>query len=80
MQSAAGPQGLGLGTVLTTLHRRHEDDIKELLGIPENVETATLIPMGYPAEGKRFRVSRRKRLEKVTFYDRWGWEHRQPWL
>ena len=65
-------QGLGLGTVLTTLHRRHEDEIKELLGIPENVETAALIPVGYPAEGERFGGSRRKPVEEVTFYDRWG--------
>ena len=65
-------QGLGLGTVLTTLHRRHEDEIKELLGIPKNVETAALIPVGYPAEGERFGGSRRKAVEEVTFYDRWG--------
>ncbi len=65
-------RGLGLGTVLTTLHRRHEDEIKELLGIPGNVETVALIPVGYPAEGERFGGSRRRPVEEVSFYERWG--------
>ncbi len=65
-------RALGLGTVLTTLHRSHEDEVKELLGIPESVETVALIPLGYPAEGEHFGGSRRKPVEEVTFYDRWG--------
>ena len=65
-------RALGLGTVLTTLHTHREQDVKELLGIPDSVETAALIPMGYPAEGQRFGGSRRKPVEEVTFYDRWG--------
>ena len=65
-------RGLGLGTVLTTMHRRHENEIKEFLGIPENVITTALIPVGYPGEGQRFGGSRRKPLEEVTSYDRWG--------
>jgi len=40
---------LGLGTRLITLHRIYERELKELLGIPERVETAALIPLGYPA-------------------------------
>ena len=65
-------RALGLGTVLTTLHRSHEEEVKELLGIPESVETAALIPLGYPAEGEHFGGSRRQPVEEVTFYDRWG--------
>lgn len=65
-------RALGLGTVLTTLHTLHERDIKEFLGIPDHVETAALIPIGYPAEGERFGGSKRKALEKVVSYDRWG--------
>ena len=65
-------RGLGLGTVLTTLHRQHEEEIKQFLGIPENVETVALIPVGYPAEGEHFGGSRRKPVEEVTFYERWG--------
>lgn len=65
-------RALGLGTVLTTLHRRHEEDVKRLLGIPDSIETAALIPVGYPAEGEHFGGSRRRPVEEVTFYDRWG--------
>ncbi len=42
-------RGLGLGSVLTTRHTRYETDIKQLLGIPADVETAVLLPIGYPA-------------------------------
>jgi nitroreductase len=44
-------RALGLGTVLTTLHTQYEREIKALLHIPDAVETAALIPVGYPAEG-----------------------------
>ena len=65
-------RGLGLGTVLTTLHRHHEDEIEQLLGIPDNVETVALIPVGYPADGEHFGGSRRRPVEEVTFHERWG--------
>ena len=65
-------RGLGLGTMLTTMHRRYEKEIKELLGIPESVVTAALIPMGYPGKGQQFGGSKRKSLDEVIFYDRWG--------
>ncbi|MEE9278031.1 MAG: nitroreductase family protein, partial [Dehalococcoidia bacterium] len=41
-------RALGVGSVLTTLHIRRESDVKALLGIPDDVETCALIPMGYP--------------------------------
>ena len=65
-------RALGLGTVLTTIHRKHELEIKQLLGIPANVETVALIPLGYPAEGERFGGGKRKPVDEVTSYDRWG--------
>ena len=81
-------RSLGLGTVLTTLHTLHEHEIKDLLGIPDHVDTAALIPLGYPAEGERFGPttvetppslilrrrsgSRRRHVEEVTFFERWG--------
>ena len=65
-------RALGLGTALTTLHRRHEDEVRQLLGIPDNVETAALIPVGYPGEGEHFGGSRRKPVSEVTYHDRWG--------
>ncbi len=65
-------RALGLGTVLTTNHMRFEQEVKAFLGIPEDVDTAALIPIGYPVEGVRFGGSRRKPLTEVVFYDRWG--------
>lgn len=65
-------RALGLGTALTTLHTRYEDEIKALLGIPDDVETAALIPLGYPGEGEHFGGSRRRPASEVTHYERWG--------
>ncbi len=63
-------RALGLGTTLTTLHKLHERDVKELLGIPENVETMALIPIGIP-RGK-FGTPSRMPAEKVVFWDSWS--------
>jgi len=65
-------RALGLGTVLTTLHTQYEREIKALLHIPETVETAALIPVGYPAEGSHFGRARRRPLSEVVFHERWG--------
>ena len=65
-------RGLGLGTVITTVHKRYESEIKELLGIPENVETAALVPLGYPSDESLFGGSGRRPVEEVAYQDRWG--------
>jgi len=63
-------RAFGLGTVLTTIHRHREPQIKEILGIPEHVNTWALIPMGYPV--KNFGPLTRKAPAEVSFRDRWG--------
>jgi nitroreductase len=60
----------GLGTTLTTLHKLHEDEVKSLLGIPDDVETMALIPVGWP-RGK-FGTPSRLPVEKVVYWDGWG--------
>jgi nitroreductase len=62
-------RGLQLGAALTTLHKMHEDDVKALLGIPENVETAALIPIGWP-KGKYGPAARRP-VEDVMHFEKW---------
>ena len=57
-------RGLGLGTRLTTTHLRREAEIKELLGIPEHVETVALTPLGYPRG--RFGPADRRPAAEVT--------------
>ena len=66
-------RALGLGTTLTTLHKMHEQDVKTLLGIPDDVETMALIPIGWP-KGNFGRPSRLP-VEKVVYWDAWGATH-----
>lgn len=63
----------GIGTVLTTLHRARQEELRQLLGIPAEVEVVTLLPLGYPAEP--FRPLRRPPVRAFTFRDRWD----EPW-
>ncbi|MBI4242017.1 MAG: nitroreductase family protein [Candidatus Rokubacteria bacterium] len=68
-------RGLGIGSTLTTIHRFRDGQVKELLGVPAGVETAALIPLGYPF-GK-FGRPPRKPVSEVTYFDRWG--RPPPW-
>jgi nitroreductase len=63
-------RALGLGSCLTTLHRRREAAIKALLGIPAEVDTYALIPLGWPA--RPFGRLGRRPVAEVTYYDHWG--------
>jgi nitroreductase len=47
-------RGLGLGTVLTFLHTLKEDEIKQVLGLPPEIRTYVMLPIGYPID--RFRA------------------------
>ena len=63
-------RALGLGTRLTTTHTQREHEIKQLLGLPNYVETVALTPLGYP-RGSFGPTSRRPAAE-VTSWNRWG--------
>ncbi|MCC6764704.1 MAG: nitroreductase family protein [Deltaproteobacteria bacterium] len=60
----------GLGATLTTLHLHYEDAIKERLGIPAEIETVALLPIGWPVG--RFGPVARASVETLTYWDRWG--------
>jgi nitroreductase len=62
-------RALGLGTTLTTLHRTHDAEVKELLGIPEKYDAVAMIPLGWPLG--RFGSGPRRPVEEVTFWDSW---------
>ena len=66
-------RALGLGTVLTTNHIRVEGELKALLGIPGDVATFALMPIGWPLQN--FGPLTRKPVREVAFTDRWG----DPW-
>lgn len=63
--------GLGVGSVITTFLQNHEDEVRALLGIPNDYQTACAVPMGYPSGEETFGGARRKPLDEVVHYDRW---------
>jgi len=63
-------RALGLGTLITTNHLRFENEAKAVLGLPDDVATYALMPIGWP-EG-RFGPLTRRPLSEVAFSDRWG--------
>ena len=63
-------RALGLAATLTTVYRTHEDDVRQLLALPDEVETMALIPIGWPV-GK-FGPTTRIPADIVTYWDRWG--------
>ncbi len=71
-------RGLGLGTVITTNHLLFEDDVRAVLGIPSDVFTFALMPIGFPIG--RYGPLSRKPVHQVAFADTWGanWPHSQP--
>lgn len=64
-------RGLGIGSVLTTMGLAHEDKIKELLGVPDNVDLMATLPLGYP-DKERYGSTTRRPVSEVTHWNRWG--------
>jgi len=63
-------RAFGIGSVLTTTHYFFEDDLKQKVGVPNDMEIAALLPMGYP-RGKLGKNTRRP-VDEVLYWDRWG--------
>ncbi len=61
----------GLGSSWTTLHLRYEKEIAELLGIPDNVTQAALLPVAYYS-GDDFQPAKRADPKTFTYWDSWG--------
>jgi nitroreductase len=62
-----------LGTAWTTLHLAYEREAGELLGIPDTVTQAALIPVAYYT-GDTFKPGTRKPADAVTYWN--GWKQR----
>ena len=63
----------GLGTALTTVLCAVEPKVKELLSIPDNIATAALIALGYPAKGFPKKLAQsRKPVTEIAFADTYG--------
>jgi nitroreductase len=63
-------RALGLGATLTTLYLQFEKEAEAALGLPSNVHSYALLPIGYPIG--RFGPVRRVPLADVVYEDRWG--------
>ena len=66
-------RAFGLGTVLTTIHAFFEEEVREILKLPSDVQTYALMPIGYP-QGHHYPV-KRKAVHEVACLDRFG----NPW-
>lgn len=66
-------RAFGLGTVLTTIHAFYEDEARQILNLPPDVQSYALMPVGYP-RGKHGPISR-KPVAEVACLDSYG----KPW-
>jgi nitroreductase len=66
-------RALGLATTITTNHIRCEDEVKAVLGVPDDVATFALMPIGYPLD--KFGPVTRRPVSEVAHADRWA----DPW-
>jgi nitroreductase len=61
----------GLGAAWTTLHLAYEAEVAELLGIPETMTQAALLPVAYYT-GDDFKPGKRVPARELTYWDGWG--------
>jgi nitroreductase len=63
-------RALGLGATLTTLYLNFEKEVEAALGLPTDMHSYAILPIGYPMG--RFGPVRRVPLADVVYEDRWG--------
>jgi nitroreductase len=61
----------GLGSAWTSLHIMHEGEVARLLGIPDTVTQAALLPVAYFSGGS-FKPAKRLAARERTFWNAWG--------
>lgn len=61
----------GLGSTFTTLHLAYEKEANELLGIPDDVTQAGLLPVAW-TKGTDFKPAARPSVSGITYRDKWG--------
>jgi nitroreductase len=60
----------GLGTAWTTLHLEYEDEVAQLLGLPDDVRQGVLIPTAHYT-GETFKRAARQPLDEVLHVNGW---------
>ena len=61
---------MGLGTIITTAWQRNEAEVREVLGVPDDLYLGALIPLGHPA--RKYGPPKRGPLEEIIIHDRWS--------
>jgi nitroreductase len=61
----------GIGAAWTTIHLLYEKEAAEILGIPDNVTQAALLPVAY-FTGDDFKPAKRIPSRELTYFDTWG--------
>ena len=67
-------RALGLGATLTTLYLNFEKEVEAAFGLPGDVHSYALLPIGYPMG--RFGPVRRVPVADIAYEDRWGQPYR----
>jgi nitroreductase len=63
-------RSFGIGTVLTTVYRMYEDEVRAVCGIPDRFEIAALLPLGRPKG--RWGVAPRRPAPSLTSWNTYG--------
>jgi nitroreductase len=61
----------GVGSAWTTLALRYEKEIAKLLGIPDNITLAVMMPVAYYT-GSDFKPAKRLPAKEHTYWNTWG--------
>lgn len=61
----------GYGTCITTLHLHREEEVRQLLGIPQTHVQGCLLPVGRLRAGRTFRPAPRRPVDEVVARDGW---------
>lgn len=67
---------LGVGSCWVT--NFDETAVKQALGVPNHLKLITVAPFGYPVEPRTTRKKKRKTLDEIVHYDRWGKKTDRP--
>jgi nitroreductase len=63
-------RGLGVGAAFTTMTLSNLDDVRALLGLPENIEPLVMVPMGFP-DKEHYGKTTRRPWQEVTHFNHW---------
>jgi len=63
-------RSLGLGTIFTTFHMFAESELRDVLGIPQEIKFGVMVPIGWPQND--FVRVKRKPIASVIHWDKWS--------